>query len=227
MAAKNIRGAWAGAFLALALVLTATSCVGNGAGVQAGEDESTPEMSASEASLEAAEEAERLREEELSRAPSDAAYEAQAAAEDVLRAVAAKDADVTEPYLAAAYFDPSVVGLTYEEFVSGFFDGFSYELASLRDMQDGSVEVAVYLDTRDGREALTALGDVYREAYDAGNTAVMATYAAAVWPEVQRVRYRESYTLYLVNDGEEGWVVEDAASFGAALLGGYDLRQED
>lgn len=224
---RNITVAAAGALLAAILAMPGCGVAGNAADGGANAGPSADEaMSASERSLLAAEEAERLRQELESEGPSEQAYEAFNSAEEILSTVAAQDVSSVQSYLEAAFFDPRTMGLSYDEFIRGFFDGFDYRIDSIRDMQDGTVEVSVYLSTRDGYAAVQMLGKKYQEAYAAGNTAVMATYADEVWSQLAVTDVGEPYTLYMSNDGENGWVVEDAAAFGAALLGGYDPRQE-
>lgn len=225
---QDMRITAAGVLLVALLAMPGCGASGDAAGDGASGSASAGEaLSASEKSLAAAEEAERLRQELESAEPSAQAYEARDSAEEILSAVASQDVSSVQPYLEAAFFDPESMGLSYDEFVRGFFDGFGYRIDSIRDMQDGTVEVSAYLSTRNGYEAVQMLGKRYQEAYAAGNTSVMATYASEVWSQLAATDAGEPYTFYMSDDGESGWVVEDAAAFGAALLGGYDPRQED
>lgn len=212
------------ATLLLSASLAASGCAfGAASGNAAG---ASDQESASDRSARLAEQAQQAYEAEMSAQPSEGASAARDAAVAVLDAVCARDAAALEPYLAASRFDPAVCGLSYDEFIAGFFDGFSYEVAGLRDMQDGSVEVLVNFTTRDGKQATDLLGDAYQQAALAGNTAVMATYAADVWQNVGQISTEAPFALYMVRNDEGAWAVEDGASFGAALLGGYDVRQE-
>lgn len=215
----------AAAALLLAASLTAFGCAAQPAN-DAGIVTATDQESASDRSARLAAQAQQAFEAEMAAQPSEGAYAARDAATGILEAVAACDVATVEPYLSKSYFDPVVCGLTYDEFVTGFFNGFTYEIAGLRDMQDGSVEVQVSFTTRDGEQATELLGAAYQQAVDAGNTAVMAAYASDVWPKVSRISTDTPFALYMVQNDDGAWVVEDGASFGAALLGGYDVRQE-
>lgn len=219
----------AAVLLLVASLLAATGCAAQSAGEGAagsGPGAASDQESASDRSARLAEQAQQAYEADMSAQPSDGALAARDAAMGILDAVRARDAAIIEPYLAKTGFDPAVCGLSYDEFIAGFFDGFSYEIAGLRDMRDGSVEVLVSMTTRDGKQATDLLGDKYQQAAAAGNTAVMATYAAEAWPNVDTIATDSPYALYLVQDAQGAWIVEDGASFGAALLGGYDVRQE-
>ncbi len=215
---------------AAAALLLASSLAVSGCAAQPASDSdaavATNQESASDRSARLAAQAQQAYEDEMSAQPSESAYAAREAAMGILDAVAACDAATVEPYLSKSYFDPAVCGLSYDEFIAGFFNGFTYEIVGLRDMRDGSVEVQVSFTTRDGKQATELIGETYQQAADAGNTAAMAAYASEVWPNVGRISIESPFALYMAQNDEGAWVVEDGASFGAALLGGYDVRQE-
>lgn len=184
------------------------------------------EAEASAASEAAASEAQRLYDEEKNAAPSAGATAAQAALVAILDKVAACDNATVQPYLEAASFDPAVAALTYEEFTQGFFDGFTYEVDSAHDIGDGSVEVDVYLSTRDAAEALDELGELYQTLASEGRTGDMASEASRAWGRTRVIEATEPTAVYMVQADDGTWQVKDSVQFGCTLLGGYDVRQE-
>jgi hypothetical protein len=218
-----VAGALCVLLLASCLVFAGCSCSTQAANETDAQSRQEQE-SASDYTARMAAEADQAYEDAQNAEASEEALVARDEAVSILDAVAAGDSSVVEPYLAKTLYDPIDFGLTYEEFCECFFDGFSYEVTGLHDVADGSVEVVVSLMTHDGRTATNALGDVYQEAYAAGNTAVMTTYADEVMANLAFVELE--FSLYMVQDESGSWMVENAADFGGALLGGYDMRQE-
>ncbi len=149
---------------------------------------------------------------------------ARQAAEDILARIDQGDVETAMAYLDAAWFDVSVYGVSDEDFVAAFFATFSYEVGEADELSDGSVGVELWFSTLDGAQFEDALRDAYSAAYAAGEAPDAAEAAA----EASSVETGEDdpYLLYLVEDDGGSWVVENEGGFGAALLGGYDPRQE-
>ncbi len=156
-------------------------------------------------------------------APSENALEAAAAVEALIEPIVTKDTATIEGYLNDVYFDPTVYGITEQEFIDTFFDGLTCEVIDEYDLSDGSVGVDLKIETRDGARAADLLSRAYQEAVDTDS----GVDCAQVMSRVDSVSFDDPYyfTVYLVKGDDGTWQLEDVAAFGSALLGGYDPRQ--
>lgn len=154
--------------------------------------------------------------------PSEEALRARDAAGELLARIGEKDKDLIGEFLSAAFFDAESCGIAEDAFIEGYFEGFSYEMGKVRDMADGTAEVEVYLTTFDGQQAVDALGEAYQQSLDSGEGSPRWE---DVWGQLEEVSHGDPFRLVMAKDADGNWTVEDKASFGAALLGGFDPRQ--
>ncbi|MDR1358878.1 MAG: hypothetical protein LBJ48_05950 [Coriobacteriales bacterium] len=147
--------------------------------------------------------------------------QASATVEQLMESVKAKDALVIAPLLQGVYLDTESAGLSLEDFISSFFEGFGFQIVSSEALDESTASIGVTLTTRDGEKVMALLGDAYQSIYETG--ALSPDYAA-VWEETAPATFENPYFVVAEKEGE-GWTITQRASLGAALLGGFDPRQ--
>ncbi len=156
-------------------------------------------------------------------ASSDDESEVLVTMDEITGPIFARDVPTINGYFEDIFFDPTIYGVTSEEFIDTFFDGFSCKVIDLDTLSDGTVEVDLHIVTRNGQQAVDLLTDAYQDMLKTG----AAIDCKQVMEDVGTITYDDPnyFKAYLIKNNNDVWELKDKAAFGTALLGGYDPRQ--